>query len=308
MKKIPIIIDCDPGKDDAFALMYAFKDEALDIQLITTVSGNVSVDKTTHNALGLTKLANVDIPVMKGSKQPLVRAPFFADDVHGKSGLGGFSFKDDEVDTVQEGDYIDEMYRIICEYEHEIVLVPIGPLTNIAKLYLKYPDVEDKIAKISLMGGGLKGGNRTISSEFNIYVDPEAAKIVFDSKTPIIMAGLDVTEKATVTEEDALRMKQCNHVGEVLHDIIMLADYRREDGILSQLNDVISIMVLSEPEMFESVMKDISVDIGNDLGMGMTISDNRIGNLNKPKHHEVLIDLDHKKFLDLVFERIEAYE
>lgn len=306
--KIPIIIDCDPGKDDAFAIMVALKDPQIDVKLITTVSGNVSVDKTTHNALGLIKLANSDVPVMKGSSKPLVKKALFADEIHGKSGLGGFSFKDDEVGKLTEGNYLDEMHKLICEYENEIVLVPIGPLTNIAKLLMKYPDVEDKIKEISLMGGGLKGGNTTIAAEFNIFVDPEAAKLVFESKIPIIMAGLDVTEHATVVEEDVLKIQSMNHVGEILHDILVLADYRREDGVISQLNDVLAVMVLTNPEIFEIEDKHISVDIGHDFAYGMTISDDRISMFNQPKPHKVITGLNHDKFLEIIFERIESYE
>lgn len=308
MKKIPIIIDCDPGKDDAFAILHALKEEKLDVRLISTVSGNVPVEQTTHNALGLTHLAKASVPVMKGASKPLFRDPVFASEVHGKSGLGGFSFADDEIDLAKEGNVLDEMYKIITEFEHEIVLVPIGPLTNIAKLMMLYPDVVDKISKISLMGGGLKGGNTTLSGEFNFYADPEAAKIVFESGVPIIMAGLDVTEKATINEEEAKHIKTLGHIGEVLYEIIVLAPYRREDGVISQLNDLISILVLTNPEIFDFEDMNVHISIENGLTKALTVGDQRISSMNDEKKHKVLLDLNHQKFLDLVYEGISKYE
>ncbi|HEX2728175.1 MAG TPA: nucleoside hydrolase, partial [Rubrobacteraceae bacterium] len=190
MSPKPVILDVDPGHDDAVALMMACGAPSLDLLAVTTVAGNVSLAKTTHNALRILSLiGRADVPVAAGSSQPLERPLRTAEDIHGESGLDGpveipaATFGADERGAVR---LIADTLRASTE---PVTLVPVGPLTNIALLLREHPELKDRIARISLMGGSIGLGNTTPAAEFNIYVDPEAAREVFESGLPITMCG-----------------------------------------------------------------------------------------------------------------------
>lgn len=205
---VPIIIDCDPGHDDALAIMLAAGDPAVDLLAITTVAGNQTLEKTTLNARRVCTVAGItDVPIAAGCARPLVQALKVADDVHGVSGLDGPRFPEPTVDVVAEH-AVDLMYRILTRHPEPVTLVPTAPLTNIALLLTRHPDVASRIREIVLMGGSTERGNRTPAAEFNIQADPEAADIVFRSGVPLTMCGLNVTHQALATPEIVARFER----------------------------------------------------------------------------------------------------
>ncbi len=195
----PIIIDCDPGHDDAMAILWALSSDRLDVKAITTVAGNQTIEKVTDNALRvLTKAGRADIPVASGAVKPLLRQfEPGGEQIHGDSGLDG-PVLPTPLSQKSSLSALELASTILEESDEPVTLVGIGPLTNIALLLIARPDLKKKIRRIAIMGGGTIG-NWTPAAEFNIYVDPEAAKAVFSSGIPILMAGLDVTQKAYVT-------------------------------------------------------------------------------------------------------------
>ena len=202
-----VIIDTDPGVDDAFALLLAMRSPELKVLAVTAVAGNVPLNVTLPNALRLVEIAaHSDIPVAGGSASPLTRKLVTAAYAHGNNGLAGVEFPAAKLAPVKEP-AADLICRLVRENPGEISVIGIGPLTNVALALRQDPEIASKIRSIVLMGGSLSGGNVTPAAEFNFYVDPEAASVVFDSGVPIRMVGLDVTRKVTLTEQhvDALR-------------------------------------------------------------------------------------------------------
>ncbi len=190
MTKRPIIIDTDPGIDDAVALAIALFSEKLDVKLLTTVAGNVGLDNVTDNLLKILDYVEKDIPVAMGAEEPLLKEMSDASSVHGLSGMEGFEFDPPSKRSLLDEHAITAMRRVILASDEPVTLVPIGPLTNIALLLKVYPEVKQNIKDIVLMGGSVTRGNKGVMAEFNIYFDPDAAKIVFMSGLPIVMAGL----------------------------------------------------------------------------------------------------------------------
>lgn len=194
--RTPVILDCDPGHDDALAITLALARPELEVLGITTVGGNAPLHRTTENALRvLALLDRPDVPVAAGAAQPLVRPLETAPEVHGVSGLDGADLPEPASVPRPEG-ALEFLRATLAAAPAPVTLIPTGPLTNIALLLRTYPDVAPKIAHVCLMGGGMRQGNWTPAAEFNIWVDPEAARIVFRSGLPITMCGLDVTHKA----------------------------------------------------------------------------------------------------------------
>ena len=196
-----IIIDCDPGHDDMMAIMLACAADDIDLIGITTVAGNQTGDKTLANALKTLTLISAILPVARGSDRPILRELTVSPKIHGVSGLDGADLPQPTVEPLPMP-AVDFIIKSLQESGEKIVLVPTGPLTNIALTLLKEPSIKANIERIVLMGGAVYDSNITPAAEFNIYVDPEAAKIVFESGLPITMVGLDVTNKALLSFED----------------------------------------------------------------------------------------------------------
>ena len=198
---IPVILDCDPGHDDAIAMVLAQARPDIHILGVCTTAGNQTIEKTTLNARKVMSFLGNDAPVARGSAKPLFRELITAAEVHGESGLDGPALPEPG-QPESELSAFELMVKLLEESEVPVTLVPTGALTNTAMLLLTRPDLKKKIARISLMGGAAVGGNWTPSAEFNILVDPEAAQVVFSSGLPVTMSGLDVTHRALVTLED----------------------------------------------------------------------------------------------------------
>src|SRR5919106_6919652 len=194
----PIIFDCDTGHDDALALLLAARAPELKLLAVTCVAGNQTLEKTALNTRRVMTVGEIrDVPVAAGMATPLVRPLVTAPYAHGESGLDGYEFGPPEVDLVPEHG-VDLIIRTVQESAEPVTLVPVGPLTNIAMAFLRAPEIKERISRIVLMGGAARFGNVTPAAEFNIYVDPEAAVVVFGAGLPITMVGLDATHQARI--------------------------------------------------------------------------------------------------------------
>ncbi|GAB2586110.1 nucleoside hydrolase [Spirosoma areae] len=310
MKKLPLLIDCDPGHDDAVMLMLAVGGGRFDIKAITTSAGNQTQAKTLTNALKLISLLDVDIPVYKGCDKPLFRELIIADYVHGEMGLDGPSLPE-PVRKPEPQSAVEAMAQILADSPEKITIVPTGPLTNIAVLLLAYPHLKSKIERISLMGGGIFRGNMTPTAEFNIYVDPEAASVVFSSGVPITMCGLDVTHKALVFQEDIERFRSIgNKSGKVVAELMDFFSifYRRERPELgggAALHDPCAIAWLMDPSIFVSKPCYVDVEVAGKLTAGTTVVD-FFDVLKNAPNAEVVYDIDRERYINLIYEAVRV--
>ncbi|NCC16467.1 MAG: pyrimidine-specific ribonucleoside hydrolase RihA [Clostridia bacterium] len=308
MKRIPIILDGDPGHDDAIAWVLANASPVLDIRAVTSCCGNQTIEKTTYNALRICTLIDLHVPTAKGRIRPLIAAAIIAPTVHGESGLDGPALPEPDFDVV-DMDAVTLMAKVIRESDEPITLVPTGPLTNIAALLLAHPELKKNIKQISLMGGGVQYGNWTPAAEFNILVDPEAADVVFKSGIPIIMAGLDVTEKAMIFPEDFERIRALgNHVAIIVAEWLeFFYQFHRSlgyDG--APVHDAVAVAALIKPEIMEFRDLFVQIETTGDLCKGATIADfNHV--CGKEPNAKVLMGIDRQAFVDLLVEAISAY-
>ncbi|MCB5312346.1 pyrimidine-specific ribonucleoside hydrolase RihA [Yersinia intermedia] len=306
-----IIIDCDPGHDDAIALILALASPELNVAAVTTCAGNQTPDKTLRNALRiLTLLKRQDIPVARGALKPLLRELIIADNVHGESGLDGPSLPDPDF-APQADNAVELMARILRTSPHPVTIVATGPLTNVALLLAGHGALAAKIERIVIMGGAVMLGNWTAAAEFNIFVDPEAADRVFKSGIPITMAGLDVTHQAQVMDEDIDRIRQLNNpVADVvagLLDFFMLYHRQERWGFQgAPLHDPCTIAWLLAPELFTSIERWVGIETRGEYTQGMTVVDYYQLTDNVP-NAEVLMGIDRKGFIDLLVERVARY-
>ena len=307
MTQKTLIIDCDPGVDDAFALFYAMADEAFHIPLITTVSGNVNVDITTENARRIVVMANKKIEIAKGADKPLVAEPFYATYIHGNNGMGDYQFKDDNLAPLSELSAVQALKHHLTQAVEPVTIAALGPLTNIAHLIMLHPELIEKIECLSVMGGGLKGGNTTPAAEFNFLVDPEAAQIVFNSNIPIIMAGLNVTEQAFIDKTHLDDIKNTGPIGEFLSEVIVAARRQNSVNFRTSLHDVVSIMVLNHEEIFEYETLKIVIETQGLYTRGMSVADRRLANREEGKV-KVLTKINHDRFLDLLYSKLRTYQ
>ena len=304
-----IIIDTDPGQDDAVAILLALGSSELDILGITAVAGNVPLKLTENNARKICELAGrPDIKVYSGAIRPLIRELVTAEEVHGKTGLNGPDLPEPTM-KLQEQHAVDYLVETLMREEAgTITLCPLGPLTNVALALIREPRIAPRIKEIVLMGGGFfEGGNVTPAAEFNIYVDPHAADVVFRSGVPIVMMPLDVTHKALTTTKriDAFR-KLGTKVG--LATAQMLEFFERydegkygTDG--GPLHDPCVIAYLLKPELFQGRHCNVTVETSSELTMGMTVID-WWGVTKRPKNAMVMRDIDHDGFFALLVERL----
>jgi inosine-uridine nucleoside N-ribohydrolase len=297
-----MILDCDPGHDDAIALLLALGSPAeLELLGVTTVSGNQTLEKTTANAIRvLDHLGRDDIPVAAGAARPLVREQRVAAEVHGETGLDGPDLPPPARQAEREHaiDWIAS--------RGPVTLVATGPLTNVAVLLARHPDVE--IERIVLMGGAIGEGNVTPAAEFNIWVDPEAAARVFESDIDLTMVGLDVTHKALMTQQHADRLAAAGRAGKLVADLYAFySRFHRErygwEG--APVHDACAVAHLIDPTLIETVHCGVKVDTGGELSRGRTNAD-RFGSCAWVPNCHVAVDIDSERFLRLLIERIGA--
>ncbi|MFW0760243.1 ribonucleoside hydrolase RihC [Staphylococcus cohnii] len=270
--KQPIIIDTDPGIDDAAAISFAINHPEFDLKMISTVNGNVGIEKTTANALKLKRFFNSDIPVHRGASQPLLSDIVDASDVHGESGMEGYTFPEINESDLDSTHAVEAMRDVLVKSETPITLIPIGPLTNIALLLMTYPEVKTFIKEIVLMGGSASRGNVTPLAEFNIYCDPEAAQIVFNSGLPLTMIGLDVARSSSLTHDTINELSSINDTGKMLHQLFK--HYRGDDfekGI--NVYDAYTLLYLLHPEHFDVQEADVQIETDGKLTKGASVVD-----------------------------------
>ena len=246
--RLPIILDTDPGIDDAAAIAAALFAPELDLQLMTTVAGNVSVEKTTRNALQLLHFWNADIPLAQGASMPLLRPLRDAASVHGESGMEGYEFVEHNRQPLVKPAF--QVIRdALMSSPEPLTLVAIGPLTNIALLLMHYPECAFNIRRLVIMGGSAGRGNFTPNAEFNIAIDPEAAAKVFQSGLEIVMCGLDVTNQAVLAPDYLATLPELNQTGRMLH--ALFSHYR--SGSMNtglRMHDLCAIAWLVRPDLF----------------------------------------------------------
>ncbi|SPZ44357.1 Pyrimidine-specific ribonucleoside hydrolase rihA [Plesiomonas shigelloides] len=310
-KALPIIIDCDPGHDDAIALILALASPKLNVLAVTTSAGNQTPDKTLRNALRiLTLLGRHDIPVAGGAPKPLLRELIIADNVHGESGLDGPALPEPGF-APQALTAVELMAKTLRASAEPITLVPTGPLTNIALLLSAHPELKAKIARIVLMGGSAGPGNWTPAAEFNIYVDPEAAEMVFGAGVPITMCGLDVTHAAQVMDEDIERIRAITNpiartVAELLDFFIIYHRDPKWGFVGAPLHDPCTIAWLLRPELFTGIECHVSVETRGQYTVGMTVVDRYRLSPHEP-NATVLLGVERQGFIDLLVEQLQAY-
>jgi inosine-uridine nucleoside N-ribohydrolase len=302
----PIVLDCDPGHDDAIALLLALASPEVALLGVTTVAGNQTLDKTTRNALRVLELAGrAKVPVAAGAERPLVRDIRVALEVHGESGLDGPDLPEPRTPPVEES-AVDFLARTLFEAHEPVTLVPVGPLTNIALLLEARPDVIGKIERIVLMGGAIAEGNVTPAAEFNIWCDPEAAARVFGSGLEVTMVGLDVTHRALVLPEHAERLRASGRVGEVVAELLeFYGRFHRRiyDFPGSPIHDAVAVAQVIRPGLLETVERNVEIELESELCRGRTVVD-LWRRTDRASNAHVAVGIDSDAFLELLLERI----
>ena len=270
-----VIIDTDPGVDDALALLLAMRSPELKIEALTPVAGNVPLDLTLPNALRMVEIAGrTDIPVAAGAKAPVMRRLVTAAYAHGENGLGGAVFPEPRIKPVPQpaSEFIREIVR---KYPHEVSLITLGPLTNVAAALQSDDQLAGMIKGLIMMGGSLSGGNITPAAEFNIYVDPEAARIVFQSGIPLRMVGLDVTRKTSLTDEHVRALQSAqNPVSQAAAKIARNAiDHTRAQGFMvgPNMHDSLAVAAFLNPALIKWKKYYVDVETAGELTAGETL-------------------------------------
>jgi inosine-uridine nucleoside N-ribohydrolase len=299
---VPILLDCDPGHDDAIALLLALASPEVELLGVTTVAGNQTVDKTTANAIRILELVGrEDVPVARGADRPLVREPFVAAYVHGESGLDGPDLPPARGEPVAE-----HAVELLAERVSGRTLVATGPLTNVALVLALHPDVRPE--RIVLMGGAIAEGNVTSAAEFNVWADPEAAARVFASGIDVTMVGLDVTHRALVTSRHAEQLRASGRVGCVVADLLAFYErFHRQvygfDG--SPIHDAVALAYAFRPELLETRQLNVEIECESELCRGRTVVDvwRRSG---REPNARVAVGIDAEGFIGLLLERLAS--
>ena len=306
--KIPIILDGDPGHDDAIAWMLAKASNKLEILACTSVSGNQSIEKTSYNARRVMTLLGIDATFAMGREEPLHGEPIHAGNIHGETGLDGPALPEPAILT-EPVSAVELMAKTISASIEPVTIVATGPLTNVGALLILHPELKPKIARISIMGGGLAHGNWTPAAEFNILVDPEAADVVFKSGLPLTMAGLDVTLKALVFPEDFERIRALgNRVAVVVAEWLdFFYNFHRSLGYTgAPVHDAVAVAALIKPEILTARDYYVQIETSGDFCRGATVADH-YGFTNQPPNTHALVDIDREAFVDLLAEAAAWY-
>lgn len=268
--KKTVIIDTDPGIDDAMALALALFSDMIEVPLITTVAGNVALEQVTCNTLRLLSFFNKKIAVAKGAQTPLLRQSKHVPDVHGESGLAGFDYEQQVLECLLEEHAVNAMYRELKKRQKTTVLA-IGPLTNIALLLKMYPDSVQFIEELVIMGGAIGRGNYGVYTEFNSGFDPEATKIVFDSPLKKVLIGLEIGHQALMNKEVFKQLSQSNAIGKMLADLFDHYQDAFETGI--EVYDSTAIGYILKPEYYTCALARVDVELKGEHTLGATVVD-----------------------------------
>jgi inosine-uridine nucleoside N-ribohydrolase len=301
----PILLDCDPGHDDAIALLLALASPELELRGVTTVAGNQTLEKTTANAIRVLDFGGRnDVPVARGADRPLLRDPFVAAYVHGDTGLDGPDLPPPQREPIAQ-----HAVDFLNEHVEGATLVPIGPLTNVALLLAQHPQAKPK--RIVLMGGAIGLGNVTPAAEFNIWADPEAAARVFASGIELTMIGLDVTHQALLMTEDAERLRASGRTGTMVAELYDFF-HRFHANIYgfggSPIHDAVALAYVFRPDLVETKHCQVAVECDSELTRGRTVVDlwNRTGKAVPNAH--VGVGVDARGFVELLLERLPTLD
>lgn len=308
---LPVILDCDPGHDDALAIALALADPRLGLLAVTTVAGNAPLARTTRNAGRILALAGrSDVPVAAGASRPLVRDPWVPVEFHGESGLDGADLPEPAVPPDARS-AVELSAALLRASAAPVTLVATGPLTNIALLLRAAPVLHDRIAEIVVMGGSLGLGNTTASAEFNMWADPEAAAVVFEAGIPLRMAGLDVTHQALMLPADIARLDGLGtRAGHVFADLMrFFAIHHRDrygwDG--PPIHDAVSVAWLAETTLVHSQAMRVDIDISDGPSRGRTIADPE-GLTGRPANVEVGLTIDRERLMDMLIDAVSRLD
>ena len=303
----PLILDCDPGHDDALAIIVALARSELELLAVTTVAGNAGLDATTRNALRVMTLAGrTDLPVAAGAARPLVRPLHVASNVHGASGLEGADLPEASFAPRPEG-AIELMRSVLLAAGQPVTIAAVGPLTNVALLLRTHPELAERIDSIRIMGGAITEGNTTASAEFNIWQDPEAARIVLDCGRPITLMTLDVTHQALFGAADVARLEGLGtRIGSVFADLLRyFARFHAErygwDG--SPIHDAVAVAHLALPDLVRTVPYRVDVETGSELTRGRTVVDLH-GLTKQPPNADVGVAIDRTRFIEVLIDAV----
>jgi inosine-uridine nucleoside N-ribohydrolase len=305
---IPVLLDCDPGHDDAIAIMLAAASPAVDLLGITTVAGNQTLAKTTLNARRVCSAAGITVPIAAGRAQPLHGRLQTAAGIHGETGLDGPAFGESAVQVEPVG-AVEFLHRVIGEADRPVTLVATGPLTNVAALLLAHPEMAGRIREIVVMGGSTERGNATPYAEFNVRTDPEAADIVIGSGLPVTMCGLNVTHRALATGDVLGRIAALGTpLARICVDLLTFfsASYRRVFGFEAPpLHDPVAVARVIDPAMVTTVEANVAVELAGTHTRGATVVDLH-GVTGRQPNAQVATGLDVHRFWDLIVTAIAA--
>ena len=310
MERRKIILDCDPGHDDAIALMMSAKHPSLELLGVTIVAGNQTLEKTLVNGLNVCQKLGLSVPVYAGMKRPIMRQQIVAADIHGESGLDGPVF--DPLTKKPEPEHaVSYLIRTLMASEGDITLVAVGPLSNVAVAMRMEPGIVSKSREIVLMGGAYGTGNVTPSAEFNIYADPEAARVVFTSGVPIVMMGLDLTNQTVCTADVIERMRNTgNRAGALFADIMSFTLKTQAEvyGLAGgPVHDATCIGYLIDPGCITTKDMYVEIDVNEGPCYGRTVCD-ELGITGKTPNAKVGTRIDTPRFWDRVEECIRRYD
>ena len=310
MKKRQLIMDCDPGRDDAIAIMMLGRDSDYELLGITTVAGNHTVDHTWNNAERLCAYLDIPVGVYRGCEGPLLREPIIAPEIHGDTGLDGFS-SEKLPEIIEKEHAVTFLTRTLLAAEEPVTLLVTGPMTNIAMALRLEPKIREHIERIVFMGGSMVLGNVTPAAEFNMFADPEAADIVMKSGSPLYMAGLDVTMQALCGSDTIARMGAHDNVAARLFTDLMTPYCEAERKVYgterAPLHDPVAAAILLQPELLSFREMHVAIDCSRQEGYGRTYCDYYHVS-GQPYNCFVAEKLDTEGFWDLVEEKIRAYD
>lgn len=303
----PVILDCDPGHDDAMAILLAAANPAVELLGITTVSGNGSLEKVTYNALRMCAVAGITVPVAKGANDPLAGKASAAPTIHGATALDGAELPEPTFE-LSELSAVELIAKLVSESKQKVTLIPTGPLTNIAMFLEAHPELHERIEHISFMGGSTERGNWTPYAEFNIWADPEAADIVLRSGLPLIMSGLNITHQALATPEvlariSALETKLAHTVVDLMK--FFATTYQDVFGMPDPpVHDPVALAIIIDMSVAKLVSAPVAIELNGELTRGATVVD-LYGTTGQQANVDVAMELDVARFWDMMISAIE---
>lgn len=309
MDRRKIILDCDPGHDDAVAILLAAREPSLELLGITVVAGNQTLENTQRNARNVLQWVGSDVPVYAGCSGPMVRDKVIAGDIHGSTGLDGPVFPPLHKELEPEH-AVSFLIRTLLASQGDITVVTTGPMTNLAMALRLEPRITEKIARIVLMGGSITNGNVSPAAEFNILADAEAASVCFRSGRPITMVGLDVTRKVLCYPEIVERMGRIGNPASELFVALMEHFCKTQKAVFGweggPLHDPVTIASLIDPQLLTLKPMNVQIDIRSTQSYGRTNCD-AFGYLRLPPTADVAVDIDVPRFWDIVERGLRRY-